>query len=175
MLIKQKFYNQLCCKTVIFLCVFLVISNRLLAQNSSDSANANTSFILKNDTLQNSTGTKLFVSQKLIAGKGSGENGWYHSIGFKSDFNLPVLLNQNIETLNNLEYQSDPQKRINDKVTEFLVPGDTLVITKIKKTGNRRFGYWYIAYLKTKQIPFTKFKSDIITSLKLKEILIQSQ
>jgi hypothetical protein len=73
---------------------------------------------------------------------------------------------------NNLEYQLDPSVREKDKVRDFLYPGDTLFVTKIKKHGKKRRGYWYSVSLVQKQgLLSLHYTCNIINAIRLKEML----
>jgi len=152
---------------------FLAMSiNFVYGQIDSLQENPDTSFNLVGDTLFTNHDLKMFVGQKLIVGKGSEENELYKTIGFKSAASWPVWLWQDAETKINYEYQADPQKRINDKVKQYLSPGDTVIIKRIKRNSNKHTGHWYTAFLKTKGFPGISLRSNIVNAIRTKELLI---
>lgn len=115
---------------------------------------------------------KLYIGQKLLCNNSSGENGWYRTITFKSGAAWPLVLWQRMETKNNLDYQLDPQMRINDKVKEYLIPGTTLVVKKFKRNGSKRYGYWYTVFLQTTEFPKIKFRANVGEALSAIELII---
>lgn len=83
---------------------------------NSDNHKSDTTFTLLGDTLYSNMGFILYVGQKVIAGHGSSQNGWYNSIDFKSAFTWEKWLYRDMEIKNKMEYQSDESKRDRDKV-----------------------------------------------------------
>ena len=126
---------------------------------------------LNGDTLYLGSGQKVYVGEILIVGKGSGTNGWFHTIGFKSEFSWPVWFMRDTESKYNYDYQTHPQKRVNDKVRGYLQESDTLIIKKLKKEGNKQSGYWVTAILTSSKFRKIKYRSDIIQSLVQKELV----
>ncbi len=156
------------------LLIFFLVLLVSFAQAQTDDTKRITDnrYLFIQDTLFINQQPELYVGQKLIVGKATdNENGWYSTIGFKSEFAFPIWFMRDLEMRNNYDYQIDPQRRTNDKVKEYLHKGDTLTITKLKKEGNRRRGYYYTAYFKTGKFLALYFRSDIIAALDKKEIL----
>lgn len=145
----------------------------LSAQNIQDTAKLDAPSTLQEDTLFIGSAIKLYVGESLKIGEGTAENNWYRTIGFKSFLNFPLLFLQDFETKNNSDYRLNPQHRTNDKVKESLVPGESLIITKIKREGKRRQGYWYTATLKNKRFLGLQYYCNIVNALKTKELLIK--
>lgn len=110
---------------------------------------------------------KIFIGQKLIVGKGSGENSWYRTIDFKNGFNFPLLFLRDLEIKQNLKYQADPSVRNKDKVKEYLKPGYNLTVLKIKKVGPN-----YIALLRNDERFSINYKSLIVEAIKCNELLL---
>jgi len=157
-----------------YLFVFCISATFSLNAQDNTLNNVDTNFNLSNDTLLSNDGLKIYVGQRLIIGKGSEPNGWYSTIGFKNgDLSFPVMFLYETELKNNYEYQQDPQKRVKDKVKEYLHAGDTVIVTKLKKDRNKRKGNWYYtAFLKTDEFPSLKLRCVIINSINKKELLM---
>ncbi len=139
-----------------------------VAQDESSSANNDTTYILAGDTLFTNQDFRVFVGQPVIIGNASGERGWYNTISFKSGASWPLLFMQKAEIRQDPEYQLDPSVRENDKVRDYLSPGDTLIVTKIKRFGRKRFGnYWYVVTMCQKQgLLSLNFKCALINALR---------
>jgi hypothetical protein len=136
----------------------------------------NAPYTLVGDTLFNTENFKIYPEQKFKCGKGSDENGWYKAITFKNPANWANLLWREMEIKNNIDYQFDEGKRDKDKVKEYLNPGDTLVVTKIEKRGNRKYGYWYVVNMRQGQGPLSlQYTCTIAEALKSDEILLVSE
>jgi len=123
---------------------------------------------LVKDTLLSNKGDSIYVGKLLTVGKGSGENGRYEAISFKSATAFPLLLFRNSETKSNPEYQADPSARDADKVKDYLAPGQLLEVTKIKSKGGGKNWHYYQVFLSGAG---AKFKCDIAYALALKELL----
>lgn len=133
-----------------------------------------THLVLRNDTLFSDKGYKIFVGKQLVIGKGSGENGRYLSINFKSAAAFPLIFLRNAEIKNNIEYQADPSARDADKVKEYLTEGKSLIVKKIKLKGNTRNWHYYLVYLSDgPSSSAQKFKCSIAYALDLKELVVQ--
>jgi hypothetical protein len=157
----------------LLLSIFLWIQLYSVAQTESLSRNNDTTYTLVGDTLFTNQHFKIAVGQPIIIGKASGERDWYQTITFKSGASWPLLFLQKAETSQNLEYQMDPSVREKDKVKEYLTAGDTLIVTKIKRLGRKRFGnYWYMVTMGQKQgLLSLNFNCDIINATKLGEVI----
>jgi hypothetical protein len=160
-------------KALILFCLLATFNESLHAQTDTSKMVSDTIYALIGDTLFTNKNFKLYVGQQLLSGSASGENGWYRTITFKSGASWPVLLWDKMETKNNVDYQLDPQLRVNDKVKEYLNPGEVLTVKKIKRNGNKRYGYWYIVFLKTTDFPTIKFRAWVADALIKKELMIQ--
>ena len=130
-------------------------------------------FTLVGDTLVSAKNLKIYPKQKFVCGKGSGENGWYKAISFKSPANWANLLWRDMEIKNNIDYQIDEGLRDKDKVKEFLSPGDTLVVSKIQKRGTKKYGYSYVVIMRQgKGILSLQYECSLAEALKSEEILL---
>ena len=156
--------------TLFFTMIFFL---NLGAQTTVIKSSSDTLYHFKNDSLFISADSVITLGQKLIVGEGSGENGWYKSIGFKSAFAWPLWLFRSSE-LDNTYYQQDGESiRELDKVKNYLSPHQELEVMKIRKKGNKRRGYTYIVYLRNKSFPGLNFSCNIKLALKTKEIFMQ--
>lgn len=136
----------------------------------------NARYTLTGDTLFSTENFKIYPGQKLICGKGSGENEWYNSISFKSPASWPLVVGRNMDLKYNSDYQRDEGIRDKDKVKEYLNPGDTLVVSKIKRRGNKKSGYWYVAHMRQGQgILSLQYTCYIAEAVRSKEILPVSE
>lgn len=134
---------------------------------------SNAPYTLVGDTLFHTENFKIYPEQKLLSGEGSGENGWYKNVAFKNPANWAVLLWRDMEIENNVEYQNDEGIRDKDKVKTHLNPGDTLVVTKIEKLGNKKTGYWYVVNMKQGQgLLSLEYRSYIAEAIESGEILL---
>jgi hypothetical protein len=129
-------------------------------------------WILENDTLYSPEGAKIYPGQKLIVGHQSGNDGWYHTIGFKTGLNISEQLFREAELNNNADYKNDPQRRTNDKVASLLAPGDTLTVLRLKRRGNKRAGHWFSADLKSGKFLTPRFRSTIDQAIEKKELFL---
>ena len=144
------------------------------AQQNGFEMPGDTTYTLTNDSLFTNTGLSIVVGQRIIAGEATGINGWYKSIGFKSPFNWSLWLFRDIELKTTYENRDDPtQDRKNDKLKDALHAGDLLLVTKIKKKGNKRRGYVYVVYFRNTTFPVTNFFCNIQLAIKTKELIIQ--
>jgi|GEM_PF-4028514 len=127
------------------------------------------SFKLVNDTLFWETNKSIYIGKKLTVGKGSGDNGRYQAITFKSPTTFPLLFLRNTEIENNPEYKVDPLTRDDDKVKNYLTPGQSLTVTKISSKGNGKAWHYYEVLVVDGR---NKFKCDIGYAIELKELLL---
>lgn len=122
---------------------------------------------MKDDTLFSNTGLKLFVGQRLIIGKPSGEDGNFRSINHNSAALVPSIWGQDTRYPYAIENHVN-KKKSKEKVKKNLVPGNSVVINKIGylKTGKP---YFYAAsFLSDTE----GFYCDIKLALILKELLL---
>jgi len=162
-------------RTCLFLLVLILARGVVSAQGQgwSQSSGNDTLYTLDGDTLRTNAGFQFYVGQKLVVGKGSGENGWYYSIGFRSANAWPLLLFHDLEMNNEYKYQNDgEQARENDKVRSSLDSGQIAVVTKIRKAGGKKHGYWYWVLFKAKGSPGVRFRCNIGAAIRTKEILL---
>src|SRR5258708_6984477 len=110
-----------------FLCLFLLVPGvrTVHAQEGNTPPAQGIIYTLANDTLYTNAGFQIFVGQQIIIGKGSGQNGWYQSIGFRSGAAWPLLLFYNTELKVTYNEPDGTQIRENDKVKESLYPDAT--------------------------------------------------
>jgi hypothetical protein len=156
---------------IAFTFILLSADNNFAQMDSLSNNNADTIYILSGDTIFTNKDFNFYVGQKLIVGKGRGEREWYQTVSFRSGLSWPLIFLQKMEMKNNLEYQSDPSIREKDKVRDFLSSGDTLIITKIKKYGKRRIGYWYEVFLGQKQgFLSLNFRANILEAIRSEEL-----
>lgn len=157
-----------------FLLLFLLsISVQAYTQRGNQSIQKDTTYTLVGDTLFSNKNFKVFVGQKIVVGKPNGERDWYNTISFKSGMSWPLVFLKEAETEQNIEYQADPTMREKDKVKEYVSPGDTLVITKIKRFGRKKSGYWYHAFLSQNAGPLSlNFRCYIVDAIRSKEVLL---
>jgi len=160
-----------CGKYVIIMVTAFFFISSSSGQAISPTRQSDSLWRLTGDTLYYGSGQKVYVGENLLVGKATGANGWFHTVGFKSDFSWPIWFMRDTESKYNYEYQTDPQKRVNDKVSAYLRESDTLIIKKLMKEGNRRSGYWVTAILTSSKFPKIKYRSNIMQSLNLKELL----
>lgn len=134
-----------------------------------------TVYTLVGDTLFTNTGIRIVVGQSLTVGKGSDENGWYASMSFKSPFNWSLWLFRDKE-LNNSTNPSRVDaawERERYKLRDYFYEGDSVLVKKIRKKGNKKYGYWYAVYIKTYKFPKAKFICNIKLAIKNREIIIK--
>ena len=133
------------------------------------------SIIITGDTLKISTGITIIRGQRIRIGEASGENGWYQSIGFKSPASWAVLLFHDTEINNQYQGTNNPEQvRENDKVKSYLKEGDSLLVTKIKRMGNNRKGYWYWVFLRDTRFPVINYRCNLETAITTREILVEN-
>lgn len=161
-------------KALLFLwCITMLVTVK--AQPAKDTILSGSSYTFFGDTLITNTGAKIIAGQYLLVGKGSGKNGWYEHISFKSAFAWPVWLFRDMEL--ETAYSTYPNTvdasivRERDKVKEYLNEGDSLLIKKIRKKGNRKRGYWYAVYLKDTQFLGPGFICNIEPAINSKEVI----
>lgn len=162
----------------IIFCFLLVISTitvNLFAQAETLANTIKTVDSFFGDTLQFNTGQKIVIGQKLMVGKGSDDNGWYSSMQFKNPFNWSLLLFRNAQSSNNPNSGKVDiaQEYERNKLRDFFYEGDSVLVEKIKREGNKKNGFWYIVYLKTCKFPKAKFICNIELAVKNKEIIIE--
>jgi len=146
------------------------------AQQDSRIGQNDTVYTLIRDTLMTNQNFRIYVGQPLVIGLASGERNWYETISFKSGASWPLLLMKKTETDLNPEYQMDPSIRERDKVKQYLTPGDTLFVTRIKKYGKKKFGYWYRVSMGHKQgFLSLNFNCNIIDAIRKREVLLPDQ
>ena len=160
-------------KPIILLIVLCSFYNANCQEINSDIHKSDTTFTLVGDTLFSNKGFNLYIGQKVIAGHGSDENGWYRYVRFNSAFTWEKWLFRDMEINNNMEYQSDESKRDQDKVKEFFRSGDTLVIKKIIQSRKKKIGTYLI--LKYKSSVQSNFRCFIPYALNLKELLLVNE
>jgi hypothetical protein len=141
---------------------------------SDSTAQSDTTFTLKDDTLFSSKGFNICVGQKFIIGKGSGEEGRYQSISFKSPLAFPLIFLRKTQIESNTDYQDNPSDFDQDQVKASLIPGQLLIVKKIKLIGHVRKWHIYRVYLYD-DTPSWRYKyiCDIETALKWNELLIK--
>jgi hypothetical protein len=156
---------------------FLILSTLYgNAQTETSEKSPDTTYALCGDTLFTNKDFTIYKGQALIIGSGAGERGWYNAVSFRSGASWPLLFLQKTEMENNLEYQLDPSVREKDKVRDSLYPGDTLIVTKIKKYGKKRRGYWYNVSLVQKQgLLSLHYTCNIINAIRSKEMLLPTE
>lgn len=153
----------------------LLISGKTYAQtrNNESTQYKDTTYTLIGDTLFSNQNFKIAIGQPVVIGSASGERDWYNTISLKSGASWPLLFLKKTETGQNIEYQMDASIREKDKVKEYLNMGDTLIITKIKRFGKKRNGYWYMVTMGQKQgLLSLNFKCDIINAIRTKEVVV---
>ncbi|WP_298300079.1 hypothetical protein [Hydrotalea sp.] len=154
--------------------LFLMQYFHCFSQTRSETIYPGTSYHLENDTLMTNSGFKIYEGLTLEAGNGSGANGIYQQIRFKTPLNASLLLFHDAEINTTYAYRSNPEiDRQNDKLKELLNKGDILSVKKMMKRGNKKFGYWYYLILKQRKAPHTKFVCNIELAVNSKEILLQ--
>jgi len=164
------------CYQAFTICLLCVLSfHAVSGQPDVDSLkDGDTTFVFRDDTLFSNKGLNIFVGQRLIAGKGSGEGGHYKTIGFKSAAAFPLLFLRDAEIKNNVEYQNDPSLRDADKVREYLDSGRSLIVRKIKSMGRKKKWHYYLVFLSDGPSSLSlKYRCDIISALRQKELRIE--
>lgn len=159
---------------MLLLCVsILSLQHKSQAQTETRQQYENMAFQLVGDTLFSNSDFKLYKNKKLLRGTGSGENGWYQYVSFKSPASWPLVIGREADLKYNAAYEADETIRDKDKVKEYLNLEDTLTITKIKRRGNKRSGYSYVLYLKQGQgIGSLNFRTWIAEALRTGELLL---
>ena len=130
-----------------------------------------TTYTLIGDTLFTDKGFKFYKGQILKVGNGSGENGWFNTITFRSGASWPLLLWKKMDE-KDPDYQLDPSIRIKDNVKLYLNPGSMVKIKKFKRYGKARWGYWYKLILHTTEFPRITFTANIPDAIRTKELII---
>ncbi len=157
------------CLVIIILCPFVCFS-----QTRRETIYPSTSYREENDTLITDSGFKIYEGLTLQVGSGSGVNGIYQQIRFKTQLNANLLLFHDAEMKTTYLNRVNPEfARQNDKLKELLHYGDRLVVKKITKKGNKKFGYWYYLILKRTNAPHTKLVCNIELAVNCKEIFFQ--
>ena len=159
---------------ILFSAVGFFVSLSTFAKQRPISPNGDTTYNLVGDTLFTNQNFKIAVGQTIVIGKASDERDWYKTITFKSGASWPLLLMQKAETSQNFEYQLDRSVREKDKVKEYLTPGDTLTVTKIKRLGRKRLGnYWYLVTLRQQAgLLSLNYKVDLINAIRFGEVML---
>ena len=152
-----------------FLFFVLLFSCSLNGQTNSDKLiNKDALFELKGDTLFSNTGFKIFVGQKLIVGKATGNEGLFRSIISKKAAIVPSIWGQDKRYENAIENIVDSKKN-KQKVKDSLTSGKELTIKKImlSKTGKPHF------YMVRLLSDTDEYNCDIKLSLILNELLLK--
>ncbi|OLY93653.1 hypothetical protein SAMN05444008_114137 [Cnuella takakiae] len=159
---------------IILLTMLLCKGAYAAAQGEFSPSRNDTTYTLAGDTLFTNQDFRVFIGQPIIIGKASGERGWYNTISFKSGASWPLVLMKEAELRQDQEYQLDPSVREKDKVRDYLSSGDTLIVTKIKRLGSKRFGnYWYMVNMGHKKGLFSlNFKCDLINAVRFGEVTL---
>ena len=151
--------------------IFLASGCRTGKQANQHNSNPDSiGFNLRNDTLLSPNGESIYIGKQLIVGKGSGENGRYQAITFKSRTAFPLLFLRNAEIKNDPEYKVAPSARDEDKVKSYLIPGQSLTVVKISSKGDNKVWHYYQVILDNGS---NKFSCDIGYAVGLKELLIK--
>lgn len=133
-------------------------------------------YSLVGDTLFTNKDFRIYLGQQLFVGKSSAEDGWYHTITFKNPAAYPLVLWRNMELKLDPDYQFDEELRIKDKLKEYLHQGESLEVNKIKKRGNKRYGYSYVVFLKQGSgITAINYSCFIMDALKVGEIVLEKE
>jgi hypothetical protein len=144
------------------------------SQTKRETIYSSTSYRVVNDTLITDMGFKIYEGLTLNVGSGSGVNGIYQQIRFKTQLNANLLLFHDAEMKTTYLNRINPEfNRQNDKLQELLHYGDRLMLKRITKKGNKKFGYWYYQILKRTKAPHTKLVCYIELAVNCKEILFQ--
>lgn len=64
-------------------------------------------------------------------------------------------------------------ERERDKLKGLLYEGDSVLVRKIKRKGNKKHGYWYVAYIRDYKFPKTNFMCNIEIAIRTKEVIIE--
>lgn len=162
-------------KGLICIIAGLYFHSFILAQGAAGTIDGSTrQFIRNGDTLISGSGSQIVVGQRVKIGKGSGENGWYKSIGLKSAASWLLLLFHDTEIKNQYAYSGDPeQERENDKVRDYLREGDSLLVTKIKRSGNKKHGYNFMIFLRDGKFPAINYRCNVQIASDTGEIILE--
>lgn len=157
----------------IFSILFFLIASDLLHAQTEVLQTQTISCTLVGDTLHSNNHPSIYIGKKLTCGLAAGQNGWYRTFSFKSPASWPILLWRDMEIKNNMDYQLDEDLRNKDKVKEFLHQGDDLVVTKIKRRGNKRLGFTFVVYLKQgKGVASINYSCFIEDAVRMGELII---
>lgn len=159
---------------LVFLFFFVTGIQFVQAQETVTSIPKDTVYTLRNDTLFGKAGFYLTKGQTLRIGKGSGQNGWFRFIGFKSSMAWPVLLFHDAEINQMYKDSADPETaRTNDLIKQSLDSGKVMLVTEIKRKGGKRTGYAYRVAMKEMVFPRTGFYCyDILSAIWSKEVIV---
>lgn len=152
-----------------FLFLILLCSRSLNGQTNPDTLiNKDAIFELKGDTLFSNTGLKIFVGQKLIVGKATGNEGLFRSIISKKAAIVPSIWGQDKRYENAIENIVDSKKN-KQKVKDSLTSGKVLTIKRmiLSKTGKPHF------FMVRLSSDTDEYNCDIKLSLILNELLLQ--
>ena len=152
--------------------IIRTISTHEIVQTDTVSKYDKAVYTLVGDTLFTDKDFKIFKGQKLFVGPGSNHNEWYKTISLNSiidwySITLAVLGTQNTESPEERDF------RVNNLVRDCLHEEGTLYVKDIKKYGNARRGFWYVAILKSRSgKPNTNYRCNIQEALKTGEIVL---
>ncbi len=163
--------NTIC--TFMFMKVRLAVILLLWAPHIVKAQLASPAKVFENGTLILQSGDTLRAGAYLLAGKGSGENQWYKSLGFANYVNLPYMLNRNYELKSDYNGAGDNEyQRNSDKIKSLVTVGDSLLIKRIKRVAQHKYGTYYTAILQTLTFPKTKLSANIDTALFYHELVL---
>jgi hypothetical protein len=147
----------------------LAISSIGYGQQDADTLwNKSLLYDLKNDTLYDHHGGKIFVGQTLILGNNATGTGKYRSIISKWAAIVPSIWGPDRRYENEIENYVDNKKGKASLL--YLTPGLPLTIKKIVLTGNRKYTRYYMVLLSTAT---NEYRADIALALRLRELLVQ--
>ena len=161
-------------RKIIFL--FIVLCSFLTAKSVTAPlliSNYKTKKLNISDTIITNKGFTIYVGQKLIVGKGTGLNGRYVAIGFKTPVNFTNLFLRETDIAHNPEYKLDPSAREKDKVKESLVIGSIVTINKLIINGNNKKGHSYVIYFKGDDTNSNNYRSFIDEAIPMGELSFQ--
>lgn len=154
-----------------FFCLItlLALSSAGYGQQDADTLkNKSLLYDLKNDTLFDHHGGKIFVGQTLTLGNDATGNGKYRSIISKWAAIVPTIWGPDSRYENEIENHVD-NKKGKASLLE-LKPGVSLTVKKIVLTGNRKYTRYYMVLLSTAT---NEYRADIALALRLRELLVQ--
>ena len=152
-----------------YLITLLALSSAGYGQQDADTLqNKSLLYDLKNDTLFDHHGGKIFVGQTLTLGNDATGNGKYRSIISKWAAIVPTIWGPDSRYENEIENHVD-NKKGKASLLE-LKPGVSLTVKKIVLTGNRKYTRYYMVLLSTAT---NEYRADIALALRLRELLMQ--